>query len=180
MPTDYRRLARAIQDRCAALGWNQEDLIATATLGRTTVQRLWRGDSTIASTRSTLAQMDRTLGWTEGSSRAVLDGGEPTLLSATDGTPQPVQPTATDDPPRHGRSLPVRVRHALETGDIFDADLISIHGLDLILIAKAGAYTGEDVDREVDGNGKSWDLIRELLRNAARESDDPSDQTSDE
>lgn len=84
MTPDYARLAEAIRARCKTLRLLQEDLIRESSLGRTTVQRLWRGDEGGTPSRRTLQALDAALRWKQGSARRVLDGEDPAPLEDGD------------------------------------------------------------------------------------------------
>lgn len=86
MTPDLDRLARAIKAACKARGWLQEDLIRESTIGRSTIQRLWKGAAGVMPTPGTKRQLEETLGWGRGSVDAILAGGDPTSSYAQDGS----------------------------------------------------------------------------------------------
>jgi transcriptional regulator with XRE-family HTH domain len=78
MDADWERLAGAIQARRQVLNLSQQQLANAAGVARTTVKNL-EGARTPTRLPSSVAAIERELGWKAGSARAVLAGGEPTL-----------------------------------------------------------------------------------------------------
>jgi transcriptional regulator with XRE-family HTH domain len=76
---DPRRLGLAVRDRRGELGLSQEDFSRRAGSGLSLkqLQRIERG--MVRPRAATLGALDRAAGWTSGSARRVLDGGEPSL-----------------------------------------------------------------------------------------------------
>lgn len=175
----WERLADAIRLRRDDLGLTQVSLATRAGVSLTTIQNL-EGGRRYTRLPNKIDKIERALEWAPRSCAAVLRGGEPTLLSVSGTSPHATQPAATADQNPGDSTLPVSVRRALENGETFAADVITIRGLNLIVIAKAGAYTAEDVEEALAGQAKDWDMVRELIRDAAREHDRPSDETSNE
>lgn len=75
---DYERLARAIVAAREAKGMSQDDLIRESGLGRSTIQRLERGEGRAKPGRQTRQVLERVLSWGEGSVLLILAGGDPT------------------------------------------------------------------------------------------------------
>jgi transcriptional regulator with XRE-family HTH domain len=176
---DWERLSTAVRDARTAMELSQGALAARASVGMNTINNL-EGGRRYTRLPNKINQIERALGWAPGSAEAILRGGEPTLLSVSGRSAESVQPPATGGIPAGDSALPVSVRRALENGETFAADVINIRGLNLIVIAKAGAYTTEDIEAAIAGQAKDWDMVRELIRDAARQHDRPSDETTNE
>lgn len=84
---DRRRLARRVRERRAELGLTQQEL-AGAGGPSTATLRFLENAAPIAYKGKSLRQLEQSLGWAAGSVKALLDGGEPTLLP---GGPPPAQ-----------------------------------------------------------------------------------------
>lgn len=85
---DLQRLADYVVATRTELGWSQETLAARSRLRTVTLS-----DIETAKDRdrrpSTLAKLERALGWEPGSVRAVLNGGKPTLVDPVNGPADP-------------------------------------------------------------------------------------------
>src|SRR5437016_1035067 len=87
MASDFERLARVIKATSAARGWLQEDLIRESAIGRSTIQRLWKGKAGVMPSPAIKRQLQDTFSWTAGSVDAILAGGDPIPLDrAVEGT----------------------------------------------------------------------------------------------
>jgi transcriptional regulator with XRE-family HTH domain len=86
MGDDWRRLGERIVRRRKALGMSQVKLAQTSGLGRSTIQSIEAG--TASPERKTLRLIEETLRWREGSTTAVLAGGEPTEIDPDEDTEQ--------------------------------------------------------------------------------------------
>jgi transcriptional regulator with XRE-family HTH domain len=177
---DYARLAAAVVAAREARGWTQKDLASSSGLGITTIQRIEDEHATTRPTPRTLKAIDRALDRDEGYLEGVLRGTKPTPASETPRPPHSSQKTDTADTDAIISSLPVRVRRILETGELFDADVITIRDLDVIFIAKAGVYTAEEITRKLEEHDEDWDAVREALRDIKQRTDQPPTGHSDE
>lgn len=159
---DFQRLADAIQARTTALGWSQQDLVSHSRLSRTTIQKLWGGDTTYAPSRATRAAVERALGWSPGSVTAVLAGGDPTIAEVVEeGGREASGPKAV--PP-----MPLKVQLTLEDGRTLDYDVVTIdvdgEPLSVIALAQTSVYDGDDkkgvLRKQLDVFARIVDLIR--------------------
>ena len=79
---DWRRLADYVVARRVELGMRERRALASATgVTDRTLGKLENGQRV---SPSTLAVIENELGWSPGSSRRILAGGEPSLVAATD------------------------------------------------------------------------------------------------
>jgi transcriptional regulator with XRE-family HTH domain len=86
MTNDWDRLAGAIRKRRQVLGMTQQQLADAAGVARTTIKNLEGARQPAARPPASLPAVENALGWTLGSARAILGGGEPAPI-AGDGTP---------------------------------------------------------------------------------------------
>lgn len=122
MTAHWDRLAGAIRERRAALNLSQQQLADAAGVTRTTIKNL-EGARQPTRLPPSMTAVEQALGWTLGSGREVLNGGEPTIVIAAAGYPpaqDPYQPLA--------ERLPISVLDELSTGEVYAAD---IHDLTL-------------------------------------------------
>ncbi|HET9207891.1 MAG TPA: helix-turn-helix domain-containing protein [Burkholderiaceae bacterium] len=118
----WGKLAAAIRSAREARGLSQEALAALAGVSEGSVQNLEAGKPRSRMPR-TLSKVEPHLGWAEGSARAVLDGGEPTLASVTR------QGSAGAQSDRLREKLPLRVVDELESNDpLIDSQVIQLPG----------------------------------------------------
>lgn len=96
MPTpDVQRLAELVRQRRIALDLTQTDVAARGGPSDTTLGKV---ESAVGTpNRQTLMKLDVGLGWTPGSARRVLDGGEPT---PAEGDPPAIEPRDSRTAPR--------------------------------------------------------------------------------
>ncbi|MFD7705579.1 helix-turn-helix domain-containing protein [Streptomyces sp. NPDC059786] len=119
----WAELAAAIRAAREKRGLSQVTLSELAGVSEGSVQNL---ESGAPRTRipPTLAKIEPHLGWAPGSGRAILGGGEATLLSATPGPPAPEA-----SPDKLRRKLPLRVVDELESDDpLIDSQVIQLPG----------------------------------------------------
>lgn len=119
----WAALAAAARAAREARGLSQEKLAELAGVSEGSVQNLESGKPRTRMPQ-TVAKIEPHLGWAEGSARAILGGGQPTLLAA----------------PRHGvtgpaakdrirEKLPLRVVDELESDDpLIDSQVIQLPG----------------------------------------------------
>lgn len=122
----WTRLAAAIKAAREARGLSQVDLAELAGISEGSVQNIESGKPRNRMPQ-TLAKIEPHLGWAAGSGRAILDGGEPTLVPVThDGS---ADVTAVEDKLR--RKLPLRIVDELESDDpLLDSTVIELPGID--------------------------------------------------
>jgi transcriptional regulator with XRE-family HTH domain len=87
MTNDWDRLARAIRERRQVLGLTQQQLADAAGVTRTTIKNLEGARQPTKRPPASLPSVEQALGWSLGSARAVLAGGEPTLGAAAPADP---------------------------------------------------------------------------------------------
>lgn len=80
MDADWERLANAVRQRREALGFTQAQLAEAAGVTDTTIGNL-EGGRKFKRPPASLPGVEQALGWTPGSARVVLAGGEPALIS---------------------------------------------------------------------------------------------------
>jgi transcriptional regulator with XRE-family HTH domain len=120
----WSKLAAAIRSAREARGLSQASLAELAGVSEGSVQNL-EGGKPRSRMPQTLAKIEPHLGWAEGSARAVLDGGEPTLALPPRGAPG--SPAADKDKLRG--KLPLRVVDELESDDpLIDSQVIQLPG----------------------------------------------------
>lgn len=83
-PQPHARLRAAIEARAAEPGWS---LARVAREAEIDVQTLWSIRKGQQPSKRTMRGLDRALGWTDGSTETLLDGGEPVPLSETSHDP---------------------------------------------------------------------------------------------
>jgi transcriptional regulator with XRE-family HTH domain len=121
----WARLAEAIRAAREARGLTQVALAELAGVSEGSVQNLESGESR---TRipPTLSKVEAHIGWETGSGRAVLSGGEPTLLLSRS---RSVGGQNAKDKLR--RKLPLRIVDELESDDpLLDSAVIQLPGVD--------------------------------------------------
>lgn len=80
MDADWDRLATAVQRRRETLGLTQVQLAEAAGVTDTTIRNL-EGGRKFKRPPASLPSVEQALGWSPGSARVVLAGGEPALLA---------------------------------------------------------------------------------------------------
>lgn len=93
---DYARLQAAVLEACAERGWLQTDLIERSGIGRSTVQRIYRGEQRKPSPRTRM-QLEIVFGWAPGSVMAILRGGMPTPANGNPLTGSTASASPADD-----------------------------------------------------------------------------------
>jgi hypothetical protein len=167
---DFARLAQAIRAASASRNWLQEDLIRESGVGRSTVQRLWKGASQVMPTLTIKSQLERTLGWTPGSIDTILDGGDPTPLSgsSTSATSAPEPPATADT---QSSTLPLAARDVLEQGELLDTEVIDLSrpGADfhLLVVAKVGIKDDAEKREKMRDVIEQWLMLRKGIRDMA-------------
>jgi transcriptional regulator with XRE-family HTH domain len=125
MTLDWGRLAAAIAEARRARGWNQENLAKAAGVGRSTVQNLeGAGGYQYKRLPSSSAQIERALGWPEGTMAAILNGGEAPAPQEAE-VPAPAESGARERP-AFARGMPLRIAHELSTGDVVDTVVLDL------------------------------------------------------
>lgn len=89
MTNDWDRLAGAIRERRAALGMTQQQLADAAGVTRTTIKNLEGARQPTKRPPASLPAVENALGWTLGSARTILAGGEPTPIAGDNTAPVP-------------------------------------------------------------------------------------------
>jgi transcriptional regulator with XRE-family HTH domain len=97
---DWKRLASYVARRRVEVGYSHRNAFANAIgISDNTLAKLERGESV---RRDTLMTVENALGWRPGSANAILDGGEPDLL------------TRDAPPPTAGADVDTAFAHAVE------------------------------------------------------------------
>lgn len=118
----WARLATAIRAAREARGLSQEALAALAGVAEGSVQNLESGKPRNRMPQ-TLAKIEPHLGWTTGSGRLVLDGGDPIPASDT-------RPGGEDVADKLRSKLPLRIVDELESDDpLLDSAVIQLPGV---------------------------------------------------
>jgi transcriptional regulator with XRE-family HTH domain len=169
---DYARLAAAIVAARKARGWLQNEFIQTSGLGKSTVQRLERGESgSPYPTRTTITILERVLGWSPGSVEIVLEGGDPTRLPghASPGMEPPATPDGAGQP--QISALPLAARNVLEQGELLDTEVIDLSrpGTDfhILVVAKVGITDDEEKRERMRQAIEQWLMLRKGIRDMA-------------
>ena len=158
MDLDWDHLGKALQAARRAMTpkLRQDELATELGVGRSTIQKIERGEPLIKPT-PTIRAYARLVGWTEDSVDRVLDGGEPEL------TPGPQRKTASPTPT--GPALPTRIEHELsQPGDLVDTAVIPLgDGASAVMVVKnpAGA-TPEQRQRNLEAWLRMQGQLREL------------------
>ncbi|MEU6657832.1 helix-turn-helix transcriptional regulator [Streptomyces sp. NPDC046821] len=171
---DWKRLAEAIRDVRKARGWRQEDLAEAAGIGYSTVQRAESSDG-YKTMPLTIDKIERTLGWTPGSARAVLEGGTPTLLTPPAAAPVPpaadteMPASASGDAAGFVARLPARIQHELADGELVDTDVIELQrkGMRLIVFATRDPEQATEDRAEKAEDIREWTRVQRRLRGLA-------------
>jgi transcriptional regulator with XRE-family HTH domain len=122
----WAKLAAAIRSAREARGLTQVALAELAGISEGSVQNLESGDSRSRIPPS-IAKVEPHLGWATGSGRAILDGGEPTLVPVTHDISADLK--AVEGNLR--RKLPLRIVDELESDDpLLDSTVIELPGVD--------------------------------------------------
>lgn len=182
---DWPHLAAAIRQRRDELGMTQQQVAEDAEVSTMTVRNLEAGR---AYTRlpPSLSSVERALGWQHGSARAILAGGEPTLIQ------EAAEPTATDEPATPGagaaaplgdiRTLPLAVRMGLADGETLDYERIDWDvqgtGMHLYIIVKAGEIRTEQEFAAVKRQMEEWARIKKAVRAVIEAAPDEASDTS--
>lgn len=156
MARDWARLAAAIKAARARRGMRQVDLAEAAGVSEATVQNL--ESSEVGEERSrvptSLAAVERALGWTPGSGEIVLAGGEPV----------PIEGAPTKGALAEG--MPLRVQKELTSGKVVDT-----YVADLSRPGARGRFVVVWKADEADGAGEldeedvaEWTRIQRAMR----------------
>jgi DNA-binding XRE family transcriptional regulator len=119
MTNDWDRLARAIRERRRVLDLTQQQLADAARVTRTTIKNLEGARQPKKRLPSSMAAVEKALGWAIGSGEAVLSGGEPILVIPPTGE----YPPAIDPFQPLADRLPVSVLDELSSGEVYAADI---------------------------------------------------------
>ncbi len=138
MTWDWKRLGEQLQAARKAQGLRQTDLAERAGVSLATVQAVESGKE-YAKITPTVRSIARTVGWTDGSPKAVLEGGQPTLTEAP-GRAGDTQPDAL--------TLPLRIQDELRDGQILDSGVYDLtpEGSDAQLIIVVKGKEGASYD----------------------------------
>lgn len=157
MSEDWERLALKIKEARRALRMSQRDMAEAADIGFSTYQRLESGKP-FRTWPPSADKAARFLGWTVGSPRAILAGGDPVMTEGgqTAAAPAPAQ------------QLPARVEHALAEGELVDTDVIELPGgLTLVVIAKAESGRSSEEEQRMAAAIKAWTRAQREIRGIA-------------
>lgn len=174
---NYPRLADAIQARARELGLTQEQLVTRSGMGRTTIQRLWKGTADNEPAKRTKNDLEQVLGWVTGSVDAVLADGDPTVRRETsdESSGNPLEAVAAAIATA-GADLPLAVKLAIETGKLLDYDVqyVTIDGEELavITLAKTGTYDTEEKRAAIRGQLELFGRIKDHIRTETEGADD--------
>lgn len=160
MNADWERLAEALRRRRDDLGFTQVQLAEMVGVTDTTIRNL-EGGRTFTRPPSSLPGVERALGWAPGSARAILDGGEPTLIS-----PKPVP----ENPQQPLSGLPASILDELAGGEVYATDIHNLtqgDGITIITVAvRRPGEAGEQVSAEQRRrNFRAWSRVQRQLHN---------------
>lgn len=154
----------------------QLDFVERTGLGRTTIQRLQRGERL---SETAYRSIDWALGWVAGSCIAVLNGGEPTVADTRPAS-------APDEPPRLpplADRLPKLVLKELEDGVIYAVetyDLTQDGGLRLVAVAIRDPDKPPMDPEQLRRETRAWLRTQRRLRGMAPLPWEPGDPVEDE
>jgi transcriptional regulator with XRE-family HTH domain len=121
----WAELASAIRSARETRGLTQPKLAELAGVSEGSVQNLESGKPRSRMPQS-LARLEPHLGWAAGSGRAILDGGEPKLASASEASAD-----VTSIEGKLRRKLPLRIVDELESEDpLLDSTVIDLPGVE--------------------------------------------------
>lgn len=163
MDWDWAALGAALRARREVLRLTRAELGDRAGVHPGTIKNYELGEKAYEKIPKSVQLLESALGWAPGSAKAVLEGGEPTLL---DGQPPAAVPL--DDPFAQLRDrLPLRATHALENGRIFDTltyDLTPGGGARVISVVMVDE--GADTDMSPDERariGRAWEITQRRI-----------------
>lgn len=164
MTANWDRLAGAIRERRAVLGLSRQQLADAAGVTLSTIKNL-EGARRPTRLPSSMGAVEQALGWTAGSGREVLNGGEPTIVATAAGYPpaqDPYQPLAN--------RLPVQIIDELSTGEVYAAeihDLTVDGGMRIITVAvrHPSEPPGQQVSPEQRRrNHRAWSRMQRQIK----------------
>lgn len=164
MTADWDRLAGAIRERRTALNMSQQQLADAAGVTRSTIKNL-EGARQPTRLPPSITAVEQVLGWTAGSGRAVLNGGEPTIIAAVAGYP----PAQDPNQPLSER-LPVQIIDELSAGEVYAAeihDLTVDGGMRIITVAvrHPNEPPGQQVSPEQRRlNHRAWSRMQRKIK----------------
>jgi transcriptional regulator with XRE-family HTH domain len=164
----WARLAAAIRSAREARGLTQVALAELADISEGSVQNLESGD---ARTRipPSLAKVEPHLGWASGAGRAILDGGEPTLVPVSDAGAD-----VAGVERKLRRKLPLRIVDELESDDpLLDSTVIELPGVDGARMTVVVHGRADATPEQIQDALLAW---REAERKLRRLPDDNSDE----
>jgi transcriptional regulator with XRE-family HTH domain len=163
---DWDRLAGAVRHRREELGFTQVQLAERAGVTDTTIGNL-EGGRRFKRPPASLPAVEQALGWTKGSARAVLTGGEPAL----DAEPVPAVAHATEPAyalqPLSGQ-LPANILDELAASEVYATDIHDLSqagGITIITVAvRRPGEPGEQISAEQRRrNFRAWDRVQRKL-----------------
>ncbi|MFI8942663.1 helix-turn-helix domain-containing protein [Streptomyces syringium] len=173
MDRDWARLGQAVQAARKKMGLTQAQLGEQLEVSRATVQLIEHGKEFVNVTRTHRA-LEPIFGWCRGSVEAVLNGGEPTPLSAD----APDSATEAEQGEESQELLPLRIRQALGDGHLLDSTVIDLpaEGSDepdaqiVIVVRSKPDATPERMRQSV----AAWERVERQLRAIRAQGDAPS------
>jgi transcriptional regulator with XRE-family HTH domain len=181
MSQDFKRLGAKVREAREARGWRQPDLADAAHVGLSSVQNVEAGRA-FSRFPASLRKIETALGWEEGSSLAILDGGESTLRRQTvpEPTAEPADPTS-DSTKSTTEDLPIPVQVALAFGRLLDYDVYTteVDGEQVKMISLA--YTNSEAIDALSRQLEKFGEVKGYVRRKVEEGGDPppSDGASD-
>lgn len=124
MTRDLARLGAAVRAAYSGMGLNQRQFSDACGVSRATLGRLESGSGPEPSA-TTLARVEKGLGWPAGTALAVADGAEPPEPGPVRQTTIPKPPAWTADPGLLDR-LPEQIQAELQEGHLLGLDVIEV------------------------------------------------------
>ena len=182
MDADRTRLAQAMTARRVALRPLQwKEVAKRAGMSEQNLLRIRNGE--ISLTPEAIAGIEIALRWDVGSVKAILAGGEPTLLSASDSA-VPAAPETTIPATPHGSTLPLAAQDVLDRGELLDTEVIDLSeaGSDfhLLVVAKVGIKDDEEKVEKMRKAIEKWIMVRKGIRDMADYRPGPDPTPSDQ
>lgn len=143
-PQPHERLRAAIEARAAEPGWS---LARVAREAEIDVQTLWSIRKGQQPSKRTMRGLDRALGWTDGSTETLIDGGEPVPLSESSHDPAEQKILDMDHISPEKKKQIVERLHAARLGALEEAAALNE-------IGRLKGRKGSDSDR-TDGQTRS-------------------------
>lgn len=165
MDGDWERLGNAVRDARNSKGLSQKGLATLAGKKRTVIQTIERGHR-FRSVTKTLRNVERALGWGQGSVSIILAGGEP------------LGPDRADElvvggqlRPGFGEGLPIRVVRALAQGATLDTTIVPLSPTaDMVIVVKVRTDATPD---EVQDALLAWEQGEGYLTRLSEHPDEP-------